>query len=259
MAAQTLTAADPTAVWGILKDGAADTNAIRRAQAIAALATVQTPESEKLVKSAVTDKDYIVRLSAVSGLAERKSRATIPMLKLALDDETAEVSFTAAKALWEMGDHSGKEILAEVLAGERKQSPGFIKQEIREAKATMHNRKALVWMGAKEGAGLLFGPLGAGLGVMEMAMKDGSAPARVLSVTLLAQDKDVQSLADLKDALFDKSPLVKLAAAKALGGFTDRTVVPALEPLLEEKNDALRYMAAASILRAGKRNTPKKA
>lgn len=246
LAPQIVVAAD---AWGILKQGAVEPNAIKRAQAIAALATIQTLEADKFVKSAVTDKDSTVRLAAVSALAERKSRTTIPSLKVALDDQSAEVSFTAARALWEMGDRSGKEILIQVLSGERKQSSGFIQRELQQAKATMHNRNALIWMGAKEGAGFLFGPLGTGLGVMEMVMKDGSAPARALSATLLGQIKDQQSLANLKDALSDKSPLVRVAAARALGGFRDRSVVPALEPLLEDKSDTIRYMAAASIFR----------
>jgi HEAT repeat protein len=238
--------------WEILTAGAAEENAYKRAPAISALATVGTPEADKMVNTALTDKEIIVRLAAVGALAERKSRADIPKLKIALDDESGEISFTAAKALWDLGDHSGREILEEVLESERKQSPGFIKQQIRDAKSTLHNRKELIWMGAKEGAGFLFGPLGAGLGVMEMVMKDSSAVARALSATMIGQVKDAQSIAYLGDALYDKSPLVRAAAAKALGGFNDHTVPPKLEAVLEDKTDAVRYMAAASLVRIEK-------
>src|SRR5262249_8204251 len=174
--------------WDLLTQGAAEENAIKRAQAIAALATVRTTPAEKLVDAALTDKDPRVRLTAVSALAERRSRATIPKLRASLDDEAGEVSFTAAKALWDLGDRSGKDLLTEVLWGERKQSAGFIKRQVRDAKSTLHNRRGLVWMGAKEGAGFLFGPLGFGLGLVEGITKDGSAPARALSATLLAQE-----------------------------------------------------------------------
>jgi HEAT repeat protein len=242
-------AAASSPAWQMLTDGAEDDNAYKRAPAIAALGTIRTPAADKLVAEALEDDEVFVRFAAVSALAERKSKGDIPKLKKALDDEAGEVSFTAAKALWELGDRSGKDILEEVLAGERKQSPGFVKQQIRDAKSTMHNRRALVWMGAKEGAGLVFGPLGAGLGVMEQVMKDSSATERLFSATLLAQEKDARAIADLGDALFDKNPLVRAGAAKLLGGFTDRTVRPKLEPLLEDKSDAVRYMAAAAIVR----------
>lgn len=244
-----LSAADSNKMWDTLKEGAAENNPYKRAPAIAALATVRTPEADKLVKAALTDKDFIVRLAAVGALADRKSRADIPNLKVALDDESGEVAFTAAHGLWELGDHSGKELLEEVLAGERKQSAGFIKDQIRGAKATLHNRKELIWMGAREGAGFLFGPLGAGLGIMEMVLKDSAAPARALSATMLGQIRDPQSIGYLEDALHDKSPLVRVAAAKALGGINDPTVSPKLEAIADDKTDAVRYMVAASLIR----------
>src|SRR5207244_366454 len=212
--------------WALLTQGAADENSTRRALAIAALGTVPTAQAERLVESALKDKDSIVRLSAVSALAERKSRAAIPKLRAALDDDAAEVSFSAAKALWEMGDRSGKYVLAEVLAGERKQSAGFMKQQVRDAKLTMHSPKKLAWMGAKERAGFLFGQLGYGLDIVEGMTKDTSASARALSATLLAKDRN--SLAELEDALDDKSPLVRAAAAKAPGGFNNRAAITKL-------------------------------
>jgi HEAT repeat protein len=251
---QILAAADASKAWEMLKEGVGEENAYKRAPAVAALGTIQTVEADKLLRAALEDKEVFVRFAAVNALAERKSRADIPMLKIALDDESGEVSFTAAKALWEMGDRSGKDILEEVLAGERKQSAGFVKSQIRDAKSTMHNRNAMVWMGAKEGAGFLFGPLGTGMGIMEQVMKDGSAQARILSATLLARDKDARAIADLGDALYDKNPLVRTAAAKLLGAFNDSTVRPKLVPLLEDKTDAVRYMAAASIVRIDRRS-----
>ncbi len=234
--------------WQMLTQAAAEDSGYKRAPAISALTTIRSPEADKLVVAALTDKDLLVRFAAVSGLADRKSRADIPKLKKALDDESGEVSFIAAKALWELGDHSGRDILEEVLFGEQKK-PGFVKSQIRGAKATAHNRNELVWLGAKEGAGFLFGPLGAGLGVMEQVMKDSSAPERMLAATLLAQEKDAGSIADLGEALVDKNPLVRATAAKLLGGFYGPKVRTKLEPLLEDKIEAVRYMAAASLVR----------
>src|SRR5438445_5264031 len=106
--------------WEILTRGAAEESAIRRAQAIAAIGTMRTVRADKLVEAAVNDKDSTVRLAAVNALAERKSRASIPQLKRALDDESGEVSFRAAKGLWELGDRTGEDLLRAVLAGERR-------------------------------------------------------------------------------------------------------------------------------------------
>ena len=135
-------------------------------------------------------------------------------------------------------------------AARRIQSAGFMKQQVRDAKLTMHSPKKLAWMGAKEGAGFLFGPIGYGLDMVEGMTKDTSASARALSATLLAKDRN--SLAELEDALDDKSPLVRAAAAKALGGFNNRAAITKLEALLEDKRDAAWYMAASSILRIGR-------
>src|SRR5260370_21511820 len=132
-------------------------------------------------------------------------------------------------AVWEVCDRGGRDILEQVLFGEQKK-PGFVTYQIRGAKATAHNRKQLVWLGAKEGAGFLFGPLGTGLGVMEQVMKDTTAAARIQSATLLAQVKDPATIADLGSALYDKNPLVRAVAARLLGGFNDPPVTRELPP-----------------------------
>jgi HEAT repeat protein len=245
-----LAAVSPSAgAWEILTRGAAEESAIKRAHAVTAIGTIRLARADKLVEGALSDKDATVRLAALNAMAERKSRAFVPKLKLALDDDAAEVSFRAAKALWELGDRSGEDLLRAVLMGERKQSPGFLSKQVKDAKSTLHNRKALVWMGAKEGAGFVFGPLGYGMGMVEGMTKDSSAPERALAAALLGQEKDPKMIDDLVTALDDKSPLVRVTAAKALGGYADRALAPKLEALLEDKHEAVRYMAAASIVR----------
>jgi HEAT repeat protein len=245
----TLLGASP---WEILTQGAADENFAKRAQAVAAIGSIRTAQADKLVEGALSDKESAVRLAAVNALAERKSRTAVPSLRAALEDESAEVGFTAARALWEMGDRGAREVLKQVLAGERKQSTGFLKQQVKDAKSTLRNPKKMVWMGAKEGAGFLFGPLGYGMGMIEGMTHDGSAPARALAATLLAQHRDLKTRDDLVDALYDKSPLVRVAAAKALGGFADRSLLAKLQPLADDRSDPARYMAAAALVRIEK-------
>ena len=71
---------------------------------------------------------------------------------------------------------------------------------------------------------------------------------------VVATARRPETIADLGQALVDKNPLVRATAAKLLGGFTDPTVRRKLEPLLEDKSDAVRYMAAASIVRIERRS-----
>src|SRR5260370_42005859 len=118
----------------------------------------------------------------------------------------------------------------------------------------MHNRKELVWMGAIEGAGFLFGPLGTGLGVMEQVMKDTTAAARIQSATLLAQVKDPATIADLGSALYDKNPLVRAVAARLLGGVNEPPGRGERRALLEDKTAEVRYMAPRSLGRVERRS-----
>jgi HEAT repeats len=80
-------------------------------------------------------------------------------------------------------------------------------------------------MGAKEGVGVLFGPAGYVVGVAEDMTKDSSVQARALTATLLAQGQDQEIVDDLLDALSDKNLLVRVAAAKALGGLPLRLML----------------------------------
>jgi HEAT repeat protein len=79
--------------------------------------------------------------------------------------------------------------------------------------------------------------------------KDKSADARALSASLLAFNHDPESVNKLREALHDKSSLVRLAAAKALGQHPCSKLVPDLQELSNSDKDEIRYMAAASILR----------
>jgi HEAT repeat protein len=237
--------------WEILTAGASEQDPLKRAKAVTALGTIRLARAGKLVESAMSDQDARVRLAAVSAMAERKS-AFRSRLRMALDDPAGEVSFTAAKALWEMGDRAGKDLLLDVLGGESTNSEGFFTATIRDAKRTLRSPKSLVWIGAKQGAGFLFGPLGFGLGLVEDMMKDEGAAARALSVSLLAQDRGARD--DIVGALGDKSPLVRITALKALGGTGDATLTAKLEPLMKDEADAVRYMAAASVVRLAYRS-----
>lgn len=243
-------AAEPDHAWTVLTRGVAEPSVVKRSQAIAALGTMQgVPRAVDLLEPRLADKDWSIRQAAVIALGELKSRSSIPKLQNALKDETPDVSFTAAKALWDMGDQSGRDLFREILAGERSTSPGFVKGSIRDAKIKMHDRTALAMMGLKEGAGYALGPFSMGIVVVEDLVKDSGAPARTLCASLLGADTDPGSLSQLEEALTDKNWTVRVAVAKALGSRASKASLPKLEERLGDDHDAVRYMAAASIIR----------
>jgi HEAT repeat protein len=64
-----------------------------------------------LIEGFLSDKDSAVRQATIVTLGEWRSRRSMPKLRQALDDDADEVSFTAARVLWGMGDTSGRVVL----------------------------------------------------------------------------------------------------------------------------------------------------
>jgi hypothetical protein len=160
------------------------------------------------------------------------------------------VAFAAARALWDMKEKTGRELIEDVLTGQQKASDGMVSGAMRDAKRKMHDPKALAVMGFREASGALLGPFNLGIIAAEQAFKDGSVGARALATTMLAEDCDAQSLRLLEWACInDKSWAVQAASAKALGQCGNREAIPTLEHHLSDSNAAVRSMSAASIIR----------
>lgn len=241
------TPAEMTA-WDTLKQGVADSDAAHRKTAVAAIGTIgPNSEAVQIVAASLQDKDSGVRQTAANTLGEMGSPAAIPALKTALDDNP-EVSFTAAQALWKLGDQSGREIFQEVLEGERKDAPGKIHSAIK--KKLTPGEMAL--MGA-EGAGSLLGPGSIAIAAIHEALKDtkgdAGAPGRAEAAGILAKDQDPYALTLLEWALSDHNWAVRLAVAKDLGDRGNQDTIPKLSPLLNDDRHAVRYMAAASMIK----------
>jgi HEAT repeat protein len=238
-------------VWGILNQGLEDGDVEHRKRAITALATIgPVHEAVQMIEKGLQDKDALVRQTAAAALGESGAKEAIPYLKAALDD-SPEVSFTAAKALWDLGDSSAREIFQQVIEGERKDTPGKMRGAMRDAKRRLRPTQ-LALMGAKEAAGL-FGPASMGLDavqeVMKEAKKDSGSPGRTVAAGILAKDSDPYALTLLEWALGDNSSTVRVAVAKALGERGNQDTIPKLTPLLADDRHAVRYMAAAAIIK----------
>lgn len=241
-----------TQAWEVLKVGVADGDVDHRKKAIAALGTIGAQsDAVRMVGEATKDKDRTVRQVACLTLGDMKSQEAIPYLRAALDD-SPEIAFTAAKALWALGDTSSRWIFQQVLEGERKDTPGKMTATMQKAKQKMHNPSQLALMGVKEATHSIFGPAALGIDVTEEVIKttkDKSAPGKIVAAGTLASDPDPYALTLLEWALGDEHWAVRAAVAKALGERGNQETVNKLRPLLAADHHAVRYMAAASIIK----------
>ena len=251
LAAAVLLAQPEKTSWDILKQGLADKNPDKRRQAVTAIGSIGLkPEAIHEVEGMLKDQDPLVRQTAAATLGQMKAKASISSLKLALDDTSPEVAFAAAKALWEMGDKSGRDLIEDVLTGQQKASEGAMSGAMRDAKRKMHDPKALATMGFKEASGALLGPFNIGIVAAEQAMKDGGGGPRALSATMLSQECDAETIRLLANsATGDKNWAVRAASSKALGVCGNDVAIPKLEHNLADGHDAVKFMSAAAIIR----------
>jgi len=243
--------------WRVLNASLHD-DAEHRRQALAGVATIGASNSEavKAAIAALQDKDSLVRQSAALALGEMKAMDAVPALKAALDDN-GPVSFAAAKALTEIGDPSGHEILIAVLEGERKgTAPGLMANAKQEGKEKLHHPGELVLMGAQDATGAMFGPASIAIPAIKdtLDLKGKGAPGRASAAAYLARDPDPYAIALLEWALADDNEFVRLEAAKGLGQRGNSGSISKLQTLLADPHNIVRDFASASIIRILDRN-----
>jgi HEAT repeat protein len=226
-----------------------DSNPLKRKEVILAMSLVRPqPRPVALLEEALDDKDATVREAACATLGVIESRASIPKLQMALADAVPEVIFAAAKALYNMNDQTGREVLTAILLGEQADASGFVSGSIRSMKLKMHDPKELMMMGIKEGAGFA-GPFGMGVPVAEGLLKDNQSSGKTVAALLLATDRSPESLAALKESLNDKNWTVRAAAARAIGTRDATTLYDNVAMALDDKRDEVEYSAAAALIR----------
>lgn len=237
------------AAWRILDKAVHDTNPIKRKQAVLAMGVLR-PEARpvSLLEAAVDDKDATVREAACAMLGVIQSHASAPKLRGALSDSVPEVIFAAAKALYNLDDPAGREVLTAVLLGEQSDASGFMSGSIRSMKLKLHDPKGLLLIGVSEGAGLA-GPFGMGVPLAEGLMKDNQASGKTAAALLLATDKSPETLSALKAALTDKNWAVRAAATRAIATRDASMLYPDVAKLLDDKREEVSLAAAAALIR----------
>lgn len=237
--------------WDVLKAGLADTDPLNRRQAVTATGSIGlNPEAVRLVEAALRDNDSLIRATAAAELGEMKSRQSFPVLKAALDDPSGEVGYAAAKALWDMGDKTGRGFLEDVVAGQQKATDGGVKGALHRANRLRDDPKAMTVLAAKEASGALLGPFNIGVFATEQVFKNSAVAVRMQALDLLAEECDTQTFKLLDAAATDdKTSAERATAAKALGRCGNPDAIPKLEQNLSDSNVAVRFMSAAAIIR----------
>jgi HEAT repeat protein len=203
-----------------------------------------------LLINMVDDKDVPVRVAVAGSLSEINAKPALDALHKLLQDPVPEVSFAAAKALWNLHDPGGRQALLSVVEGESKTASGYITSEMRTALRMMHTPTTTLLYAAREGVGFVPVPgLGQGIASMQALLTDPGISGRATAVLLLGKDKDPALIPALKDALSDKNWTVRAAAVHSLALRNDPAMKKDIAPMLQDDKEGVRLRAAAGFLR----------
>lgn len=196
------------------------------------------------------DKDVQVRVAVVASLAEANNKPALEALHKTLWDPVPEVSFAAAKALWNLHDPAGKQALLAVVQGESKTVSGYFTAEMRQALRMMHTPATTFLYAVRQGIGFVPVPgLGQGIASMQALLTDPGVSGRATAVLLLGKDSDPALLPALEDALYDKNWTVRAAAVHSIALRNSPALKKDLEPLLDDDKEGVRLRTAAAYLR----------
>ena len=231
--------------WELLDKGVASNSAETRRIAVGALGVViNNPHVIRIAEKSLHDSNAQVRAAAATALGKMHASASIPRLVAALDDKEPEVVLAAAKSLISLHNKAGYEVYYEVLTGQRRGGKNAVEQEL----GVLRNPKKLAEMGFEEGIG--FVPFGSmGLEAFHVLKSGTGMEVRAAAATMLAHDPDSGAATALADAAGDPSWHVRLAAIEAIAERGDLRLLSAVLPSLDDQKEAVRYEAAAAILR----------
>ena len=246
--------------WSLLT--AALTTAKRpqsRVQALAALGTMgSNSRAAKLIRDGMKDPDVDVRTAAILAASATHNRSLMPGIRECLKDPEPQVVYTAATTLWKAHDRSGKEALMAIADGQRRATPTLVHGASQDMTRELHDPADLARVGFTEGASMLLGPFGFGITAFEYMRKNGGTAARALAIDLLSEEKTPEVRSELLDALNDKDPAVRAAAAKGLGQRHDPTLEQPVGTLFADGKLPVRLTAAAAYINCSERGRAKR-
>jgi HEAT repeat protein len=95
---------------------------------------------------------------------------------------------------------------------------------------------------------MLLGPFGIGITAYEYVRKNGGDSSRVNALEAIAEEKTNPIRKELVDALGDKDPGIRAAAAKALASYHLPDVSAAIAQLFTDPKQPVRLTAASAYL-----------
>jgi len=244
-------AAEVERARNVLRDGFDSGDFTVRVQVIQAVGLVgQTEPLRTRLEGLLQDGNVNVRVAAVNAIADLKFTASIPALKKCLqDDTTPEVTFAAAKALYNMHDPAGENWLVDVYNGEEKAKSPMLRAQMRKFVGNFHSIESAGTFIVTSGIGYVPVPgVGAGFSAVMGLLNDPDLTPRAVSLIMLAREKNAKADGLLREGLTDKDWTVRAAAAQMIA-FTARSGMrEALVPLFDDKTEKVRFRAAGAYL-----------
>jgi len=231
--------------WHVLRDGLADTKAIKRKEAVQALSLITGNRTAQLLAvHALNDAHPSVRTAAAATLGQLHATTAIADLKEALSDKEISVVLAATYSLFLLKDKSAYSIYYAILMRDQKSSEGMVQTQLNRLK----DPKQMTELGVQEGLGFVpFG--GMGFEAYKQLSKRNESPVRAAAARFLAHDPDpVSEDALLQSALADDSEVVRDAALDALAERGNPGCIPRLLKNLDESKSDVRYRTAAVII-----------
>ncbi|ALA57612.1 HEAT repeat domain-containing protein [Nitrospira moscoviensis] len=216
------------------------------------------------ITSAATLPDPEVRMAALGVLGRLKRPASLAVLTQAVYDPNPQVRAFAAGALGEYGHPGGVAPLTHAIGDDmaivRSVAAGSLgRLGIKENRPLLHalTRDPSPQVRANAVEGLLrLGDASAILLAADLA-RHPDPSIRGAAAQALGAAKDKQALAVLQQLLQDQQPLPRLMAAKALGK-QPAGAVPLLIKGLQDSDEAVRIVAAGSLIHQLAREAPPK-
>jgi HEAT repeat protein len=230
--------------WSILNNGIDNKDPIKRAKAVRALALLRgSRRAQNDAEKALEDENPDVRAEAAFTLGRLGAGSTRPKLRRALDDKEVKVVIAATDALFELKDPIAFDVYYALLTGQRKSSSGLVQTQLDR----LHNRTEMEKLAIETGIG--FVPYGGmSYEAWRTITQDDASPVRVLAAQRLAKDPDPKSADALIEARFDKKWQVRAAVVRAIAERSDRALLDPVISLMNDRNDSVRYEAAATVV-----------
>ena len=195
--------------WAILHEGLKDTNPDKRAKPARALGLLTgSAEAEKAAVFALKDGKPNVRLAAAVALGSMHAENAKGNLEEALGDSEPSVVLASANSLLLLHDDVGYDTYYEVLRGEKRAGKGLIKEQL----DTLKDKKKVAQMGFEEGIGFIpFG--GIGYEIFKTVTKNDASPIRAAALDAIALREDASLVSRIVPSMDEKNDVVRFTAA----------------------------------------------